>query len=166
MTARYFEITKNAGMIDGNNVLNEDVATLYNGMALTMNTSAELIIPTDAANRIYGLAYEGQQLNDLPTTENIATDNAGYRIGVVRGDFEALCNRQLFEGTEIPTATQKIWSTGDGTLTATQPYSASGTPVALGYCVGNAPIQNDSDIGYSYRTVARVVFSIDIGGMY
>jgi len=166
MTERYFQVSKNAGMRDGNNILNEDVTTAYNGYALTMNTSAEYIIPTDAGNRIVGLLYEHQQLNELPTSENVATNRAGYRVGVVRGNFEALVSRLLFSGTTVPTAADKIWSNGDGTLTNSQPASTSGTPTALGYCIGSAPLQNDSDIGYSYQTVAKIVFHVDIGGIF
>jgi len=166
MTERVFQILKDAGIRDGNNVLNADVTTAYNGYCLTMNTSAELTIPTDPGDRVVGLLYEHQQLEELPTTENVATNRAGQRVGRVSGNFEALVSRLLFAGTTTPTAGDKIWSNGDGTMTNSQPAATSGTPTALGYCVGSAPLQNDSDIGYSYQTIARIVFHVDVGGIF
>ncbi len=166
MAKRVFEILKDAGIRDGNNILNSSVSTAYNGYCLQMNSSAELLIPTDSGDRIVGLLYENQQLEELPTTENVATNRAGKRVGRVSGNFEALVTRLLFSGTVTPTAGDKIWSNGDGLMTNSQPASSTGTPTALGYCVGSAPLQNDSDIGFSYQTVARIVFHVDVGGIF
>jgi len=166
MTERVFQVLNPRGIRDGNHVLDADTTTAYNGYALKMATDGEVEVSSAADDLIFGLLYEHQQLEELPTTENVATNRAGKRVGVVRGDFQAAVSRLLFEGTQIPTAGDIIWNKGDGTLTTTQPTSTSGTPTALGYCIGSAPLQNDSDIGNSYQTVATVAFHIDIGGIF
>jgi len=165
MSERRF-VVEQGGIFDANHVLDASVSTVYNGYALTLATDAELELPSDAGNRIFGLAYEHQGLVELPTTADLSTNLAGKYINVVRGDFQAQVSRLLFEGTTLPTAADTIWSKGDGTLTTTQPSATSGTPTALGYCIGSAQLNNDADIGYSYQTLAKCAFHIDLGGIF
>lgn len=117
MSAPYFKLADpSMAILDGNQVLDSSVTTVYNGYLMAPKQGATtLVISTGSPSC---MMVDNLALQEFPTDDNIATYRSNNYVGTAFGRFRIVAGSGLFTGAG-PTREALIYDDGTGLLTVT-----------------------------------------------
>ncbi|MGQ9458903.1 MAG: hypothetical protein ACUVS5_11560 [Anaerolineae bacterium] len=148
MAERTFQVLTPASALHiGHQVLDSAVSTAYNGYGVRMDAQGELVL-SNANDGAEGVLYDGLELVEFPTSQNIAAYRAGKPVTYVTGKFVALVGKDLTGGS-VPSVGATLYAANGGT------WATSGTK-AVGRVIGTTAIQAAGGA----QTCALVLFNL------
>lgn len=129
MAAPYFKLgDPSMTILDGNQVLDSSVVTVYNGYLMAPKQGGTTIIISTGSPSC--MMVDNLALQDYPTDDNIATYRSNNYVGTAFGRFRIVAGSGLFASAG-PTREALIYDNGNGLLTIT---AASGKSM-VGRCL-------------------------------
>ena len=156
MANRYFNVLNaHNAQLDGVNKLNTGSSGVYRGMLAGWPSGGSLGTSTGSAP--YGQFYDYLRMEELPTSEDLATYLAGKEINVVTGTYMCLVGPDLFASGSIPSVGDQIYPGTSGLLDTTQNWPGV---KPIGKCVGTATIADHG--GDGSFTAARCIMDLPV----